>query len=479
MEEIEADVHDRGLIDAAAHAVVDRNRAHAAQLEAISCFHARRVAEVEARARGDAPRPELPGYFLLTPLEATKVEFAPLLGVAETWVQLDLDLTNELKRWLPQVWELCLAGRLDLGRAQVVHAQLANLADDDARAAYAEKAQEWISRHDDPEAPVHPVRRHLLQRAMRRISLKFAQRSEEESFAKAFKKRRVSLRADENGMAWLSVSSPVHDAMRADYRLTLIAKRLRELPGEERTEEQIRADLLIDLVLGRATVPATNGELEDFEGSGESPVEWHELVGRWARPVINVTAPMPTLMGVSDEPGVMAGGGSIPAELLRLIALDPGSTWYRLIFDPRRGDVELSTDSYTPTEPIVRQVVARDPECVFPGCVRPATVCECDHREPHPIGPTCTDNLQPLCRRHHRVKHSEGFLVTRNLDGSYTWTSRYGVTSRKPPPEYPVPTWPETWEQDADSVTFEEPIPDSLWRAGIELAREAAELAAV
>ncbi|GAB2726003.1 HNH endonuclease signature motif containing protein [Nocardioides pakistanensis] len=479
MDEIEADARDRELVEVAATAVVDRNRAHAAQLEAIWSFHARRVAEVEARDRGEVPRPELPGFFLLTPLEATKAEFAPLLGVAEMWIQADLDLIHELKQWLPQVWALCLAGRLDLGRAQVVHAQLAGLADDAARAAYAEKAQEWIARHDDPAAPVHPVRRQLLQRAMRRISLKFDQHSEEESFAKAFKKRRVSMRSDENGMAWMSVSGPLHDVMRADYRLTLIAKRLRELPGEERTVEQIRADLMLDLVLGRATVPATDGELEEAEGSGQSPVEPHELVGRWARPIINVHAPMPTLMGVSDEPGLMAGGSSIPAELLRRIALDPASTWYRLTFDPRRGDVELSTDSYTPTEPIVRQVVARDPECVFPGCVRPATTCECDHRTPHPVGPTCTGNLQPLCRRHHRVKHSEGFLVRRNLDGSYTWTSRFGVRSHKPAPEFPQVTWPATspglWDDDA--VVFEDPIPDSLWQAAIELSREAELLA--
>ncbi|MET0931512.1 MAG: HNH endonuclease signature motif containing protein, partial [Aeromicrobium sp.] len=38
-----------------------------------------------------------------------------------------------------------------------------------------------------------------------------------------------------------------------------------------------------------------------------------------------------------------------------------------------------------------------------PGMV-PAFLCDMDHREPWPNGPTTGDNLGPLCRRHHGYK---------------------------------------------------------------------------
>lgn len=472
---------DRSLLDAAAEAVVVRNRAHAAQLEAMSVFHARRVAEVEARAAGVGS--DLPAYFALTPLQATRVEFAPLLGISEVWVQADLDLTDDLKRWFPRMWERCLSGRLDIGRAQVVHAQLANLTCDEDKAAYAELICDWMDRHDDPAAAVYPVRRQLLQRAARRVCLKFPQRSEQEAHAEAFKKRRVSLHIDENGMARIAATTAVHDALRADYRLTLIAKRRRECEGEERTLEQLRTDTMYDLLLGRITVTAPDSRLEDPDDDGEGGgdlVRHHGSTGRWARPIINVTVPVTTLMGFGDEPGVMAGGTRIPADLARQIAAEPGSTWHRMLTDPARGFVELSTDSYTPTAPIEREVVARDPECVFPGCVRPATACECDHRTPHPLGPTSTGNLQPLCRRHHLVKHSEGFSVVREDDGSYTWSTRFGTSLRTAPPEYPSAEWPadlgempwpEQFDQDGEGD-----IPDHIRDAMIDLARECHDL---
>jgi hypothetical protein len=283
---------------------------------------------------------------------------------------------------------------------------------------------------------------------VRRACLRFPQKTEEETFNEAFAKRSVRMRADEvSGMAVLSCSTVVTDALRADYRLTLIAKKRAEVAGEERTIEQLRADSLIDLVMGRLTVAASDGDLEDDStgggdggdlGGGDPAASfaWH-AVGKYARPIINVTVPITTLMGLDDTPGLQAGGIQIPAELMRRISGEPGSTWYRLLTDPAGGFVELSTEGYEPTQPIWRWSVAENPECIWPTCHRPATIVDLDHRVPHPDGPTSTRNLQPLCEQHHQVKHSQGFRVVREEDGSFTWTSRFGVTSRKPPPEYP------------------------------------------
>lgn len=40
---------------------------------------------------------------------------------------------------------------------------------------------------------------------------------------------------------------------------------------------------------------------------------------------VNVTVPIQSLMGVSDDPGILPGGEPIPASLARQIASDPGS----------------------------------------------------------------------------------------------------------------------------------------------------------
>ncbi|MCU1674449.1 MAG: hypothetical protein JWN77_2562, partial [Frankiales bacterium] len=42
---------------------------------------------------------------------------------------------------------------------------------------------------------------------------------------------------------------------------------------------------------------------------------------------------------------------------------------------------------------------------------------------------------QCLCRHHHRAKHTV-FTVTRDTDGSYTWTSRGGWQFSRQPKGY-------------------------------------------
>lgn len=442
-------LEDRALIDSSVAALVSENRARAERLDAVSRFHAQRVAEIGQR------RSEAPSYFWLTPLQATKAEFAPLLGITELCIQIDLDLTDTLKVLFPGIWRRCLEGRLDIGRARLACDQLSKLTNDADKLAFAALVEEFLDKVDDPRSPVCTISRQSLRQAVRRRCLKFPQKDPNDSFPEQFEKRRVSLRADEDGMATLTAITAVHDAIAADYRLTLIAKKLRQAAGEARTLEQLRVDALIDLIHGRLTVEATARELEDDEMTdGRDPAETFtrkESVGSYARPVINVTVPITTLIGVSDEPGVMTGGVTIPAELAREIAMHPEASWYRMLTDPAGKFVELSTESYAPTEPISRWCVARDVTCVWPGCSRPASIIEFDHRVPFPFGKTSTRNIQCLCRRHHLVKHSEGFEVVLEEDGSFTWTSRFGSVFRTPAPEMPVAVWPAGLEGGGDA----------------------------
>jgi hypothetical protein len=91
------------------------------------------------------------------------------------------------------------------------------------------------------------------------------------------------------------------------------------------------------------------------------------------------------------------------------------------------GFVELSTDSYSPNGVIWRWIAARDVQCVFPGCSHPATGVEIDHRVPWPQGKTSTWNIQPLCEKHHKVKHSLGCAdeAVCGDDPSTSWLDDY------------------------------------------------------
>ncbi|MGZ9826158.1 HNH endonuclease [Tsukamurella ocularis] len=65
-------------------------------------------------------------------------------------------------------------------------------------------------------------------------------------------------------------------------------------------------------------------------------------------------------------------------------------------------------------------------------CTRPAARCEIDHsteydhHDPAAGGPTTADNLQPLCKAHHRLKTAGGWIDARLPDGRILWTSPTG-----------------------------------------------------
>jgi hypothetical protein len=64
--------------------------------------------------------------------------------------------------------------------------------------------------------------------------------------------------------------------------------------------------------------------------------------------------------------------------------------------------------------------------CTFPWCTRPAARCDRDHAVPHDEGGrTCSCNLHPLCRRHHRFKTEAGWRVRAVEPGAWHWTDPF------------------------------------------------------
>ena len=59
----------------------------------------------------------------------------------------------------------------------------------------------------------------------------------------------------------------------------------------------------------------------------------------------------------------------------------------------------------------------------------PAQQSDLDHRTPWAQQRTTqTDNLAPLCRRHHILKHESGWNYHASDDGDYVFTSALGHT---------------------------------------------------
>jgi hypothetical protein len=92
---------------------------------------------------------------------------------------------------------------------------------------------------------------------------------------------------------------------------------------------------------------------------------------------------------------------------------------------------------YRPTSSQRRLVQTRNATCVHPGCRMPATDCDIDHRIPWADSHTTkTDDLAPLCRHHHLIRHKAGWTYKPLPDGDHQFTTPLGhtyTTSGQPP----------------------------------------------
>ncbi len=403
------------------------NKANGRRWARLVEFHRRREASYAVHERSEQK-------FLLTARQETVVEVGELWAMSEGWLRSQLNIALFLCERLPGVWELCLSGQLDGYRAMLVADLIRdqNLGAGDLRTLDA-RVTAFLRKHlratpgvvDDQGREVPAMvactprqLRNKLNYELRKLRPADA----EERHRKALADRAVRGRDLEDGMGHLGITATVDQVRLAERRLSLAA-RAQRAAGDERTLDQLRSDLAMGLLTGTGS---------------EVPLP------AYARPVINVTVPIQTLMGISDEPGELSGGTVIPAGLARAIAQRPGSTWHRMLTDPAGHQVELSTKSYQPTAPIWRSVVAQWGSCFRPGCDRPAVECEADHRVAWPQGPTSSTNLWPGCKSDHKAKHTPGFSIEEAADGSFTLCTRAGFAHRIDPDTRPASDqWPE------------------------------------
>ena len=87
----------------------------------------------------------------------------------------------------------------------------------------------------------------------------------------------------------------------------------------------------------------------------------------------------------------------------------------------------IRVDQYEIPDRLAQQAAERDGTCIHPWCTQPARSCDNDHCIPYSEGgTTSTDNIAPLCRRHHRTKTHGRWRYQFIRPGTYLWQSPGG-----------------------------------------------------
>ena len=426
------------------------------------------VAELARRRPAEGTAAAAPGEFPGQVSEFANDEVAAALTLtsqaADTCTALSLDLAIRL----PASAAAHRAGLIDYPKARLIAEATRILSDDDARQVEAlvlPKAAEQTTGQ----------LRAALARAVIAVDPGAAARRREE----ALKDPRVCRWQEDAGTAALAGHSlPPADVLAADQRLTARALALRDagLPG---SVGELRARAYLDALLDRDSTPTPSEPAPTGPGTSApppaDPADPADPVGPAAPPpgpppsprlpaLINLTLPLATQLGLADDPGVVAGFGPVDPVLARqlatLAAADPRSRCCVTLIGPdgravghgclpgpgalanltTRGltlsitplaqdtcDHRSREPGYEPSRRLQHLIWARSTSCTAPGCRRPAARCDLDHTVPYDQrGPTCPCNLAPLCRHHHRCKHSQGWRLDQPSPGVMRWITPAG-----------------------------------------------------
>ena len=281
-------------------------------------------------------------------------------------VQCRLADARRIRGLMPNTWEAFGRGEVDTYRMSLIASAVAKLNDNYQRIDLDDGVAAYAASHTTAQLKAK-LRRYV------------ARCVPDQTAAKAeFAKRSVWVDHQGDGMSFLHAYIPTTDAIRIHADTTARAKAL----SDDRTLDQRRADLFVEQMLGTV----------DGQSTG-------------SRAVIGVVVPVTTLAGVTDEPGTSFDGSfSLPADLVRDLAAEPGTLFYRIIKDPLGRILDIVELGRFPSEKLKIGLEIRDGTCRFPTCDRPAMESDKDHEIPHPRGPTTGSNLRSLCRRHHNIK---------------------------------------------------------------------------
>lgn len=347
-----------------------------------------------------------------TAAQAAVHDLSLALSVAPGVVSRRLAVARRTRGRLPAVWKTQLAGSITSWHAMVIDQQVQRLTRPDSPAILDQRIADYAVDHTPTQT------RRWLARQVERLEA-------DASLArhrKAREERHVRVTDAGDGMAWLNALLPAIDAHAIVQRLDTETRQRVRTESDARTHDQACADLLSGILLGSS----------DHDASAGSGV----------KTVIGITVPVTSLMGLDDQPGELADrSATVPADIVRGKALEPGSIFYRLLTDEHGHLLDATHLGRFAPDKIRTALWFRDATTTFPTSTVTADRCDIDHAEAWPA-PTKGDNLAPVHRRAHRLKTAGHYSLRRKGRG-WEWTTGTGHVYRRDPDPLPVESWPE------------------------------------
>jgi hypothetical protein len=345
--------------------------------------------------------------------ESEREDISTALRLAPATAQSRIDIARTLVNNLPNTCSALVTGEISSAHATVIARETAIAIRDGAPESIVFEIEQRAIAYAEFHTPGQ-----LANHVRKSVAL-FAAEEFEETVSRATALRRISCYNEADGMSTVVAILPAAEAQVVMNSIEAFILRQDQLQNqldgvhsreaaEKLTIDQRRADALTSICANFLS-------------------EISETVTPQRRPLtVNVTIDLPTLLGLAENPGQLAGYGPIPAAVARELASD--AKWKRFITEPQTGNLlDFGRESYEPPQNLKDFLIARDRTCRFPGCRRSALLSDLDHAESWESGgSTSPDNIGALCRRHHRLKTHDGWGIESFADGSCTWTSPLG-----------------------------------------------------
>ena len=349
--------------------------------------------------------------------ETEREDISTALRLAPATAQNRIDIARTLVNFLPNTCAALATGEISAAHATVIAKETSSAIRDGlpefALYEIEQKALAFAEFHT-PGQVANQVRNSIAH---------FAPEEFEEAVTRAESMRRVSCYNDADGMSTIVAILPAADAQivmsAIEAHLLLEKNSDAKVVGADASRSDRDIDMHRSIDMQRAD--ALTAICEKFLALTSESLTPHR------RPLtVNLTIDLPTLLGLAENPGHLAGYGAIPASVARELASD--ARWRRFITEPQTGNLlDLGRESYEPPQALKDFLIARDRTCRFPGCRRSALLSDLDHAQSWESGgSTSLENLGALCRRHHRLKTHDGWKIESFGDGSCTWTSPHG-----------------------------------------------------
>ena len=367
-------------------------------------------------------------------------EFAAALGMSTDAGRSLIAGAVELKYRLPKVWTRVHTAQLPAWKARRIAEATLGL------------SREAATHVDDQVAAfAHKIGYAALERLIEEAVARFMPAQALQDAQQAADGRHVTFHHQQvscTGTTYMEAELDLADALDLDTALTRGAEELKNLGSTESLD--VRRALAAGRLARHQLTLDLNGDL--------APTEEHRAA---AAPTS--TKPRQVVLYVHLSQAAITGTTTTTSDCLelarvenqrRVVTADQVRTWcanpdtqvtVKPVIDLNE---HIHVTGYEVPDRLREQTGLRDHNCVFPWCTRAARRTDRDHVIAYEQGgTTCSCNIAPLCRRHHRLKTHSTWTYTGLEPGSFLWSSPHGyqflrdhhgtrdLTPTRPPPQ--------------------------------------------